>query len=130
MAPNTYILGGGAKDWMKTATSSIRRCPRGPEVTRLRAPALEQPPRRLDHGLVQLLVSSRADVILAAVTSILHPVPGPFDDRRHSHRRLLGQSGVPARQKLAHYQSTLSTKMWMIPPHVSPTPKASSSEMP
>src|SRR5215213_78677 len=27
MAPKTYILGGGANDWMKTATSSILRWP-------------------------------------------------------------------------------------------------------
>src|ERR687890_351848 len=31
MAPKTYIRGGGAKDWIKTATSSIRRWPRGPK---------------------------------------------------------------------------------------------------
>src|SRR5215210_5069020 len=31
IAPKTYILGGGAKDWINTATSSIRRWPLDPK---------------------------------------------------------------------------------------------------
>src|SRR5215217_5005375 len=33
IAPKTYIRGGGAKDCIKTVTSSMRRCPRGPKWT-------------------------------------------------------------------------------------------------
>src|SRR5215213_9539160 len=53
-----------------------------------------------------------------------------FDECRYRHWRLFDEGLVPAGQDLAHYQSTLSTKRWMIPPQVRPTPKASSSEIP
>ncbi len=103
----------------------------GPEVDRFGAPAFEQTPRRLDHRPVQIPVAGGAGVILRGHEDLPAERPlGTPDHGRHGHGRLLGQRRVPAREQLAHYQSTFSTKMCMTPPHVSPTPKASSSEMP
>src|SRR4028119_2010307 len=172
IAPKTYIRGGGAKDWIKTVTSSIRRWPRGPkgvipvrppasiplaapapappgrrgealgkarpgplpplaawaEVGPPGAPALQHPPRRLHDRPVEVIVSDRAVVIHRRYEQ-LAAKRWAFYEGRYRHGRLLGQSRVPALEN-AHYQSTLSTKTWMIPPQVSPTPKASSSEIP
>src|SRR5215217_1416845 len=101
-----------------------------PEVPRLGPATLQEPARRLHHGLVQFRVASCSHVILWRDQQ-LAPQLRPFDDGRHGHRRLLRQGDIPPPKQLAHgYQSTLSTKMWMIPPHVRPTPKASSSEIP
>ena len=121
MAPKTYILGGGANDWMKTATSSILRWPHGPPRTA----------RRLHDGLVQLGVAHRPGMVFRENKYLAPDVPlRTLYHCRDGHGRLLGEGRVPAGEKIGHYQSTLSTKMWMVPPHVSPTPKASSSEMP
>src|ERR687898_2334301 len=96
------------------------------EVDRLRSPTLEQAPRRLHDGLVQLGVTGRTGVILWENEYLAPDIPfRSLYHRRHSHGRLPGEGRVPAGEKIGHYQSTLSTKMWMVPPHVSPIPKAS-----
>jgi hypothetical protein len=100
-------------------------------VDGLRTPALEQTPRRLHDGLIQLLVARRPRMVFGGDQDLA--AKGPLRTLYHGrdgHGRLLCESRVPAGEQVGHYQFTRSTKMWMVPPHVSPTPKASSSEMP
>src|SRR5918997_4994503 len=76
MAPNTYTLGGGEKDWKKTATSSIRRCPLGPKW---RVSVL--PPSRSPRAASTTALSSSSLPAVprqsSGATSSLLPVPGP-----------------------------------------------------
>ena len=86
MAPKTYIREGLDEDRHVLHPALAARA----EVDRLRAPALEQPPRRLDYGFVQLVVARGADVILGCDEHL-----GPqgtirsLDHRRDRSRRLL-----------------------------------------
>src|ERR687889_167834 len=91
------------------------------EVDRTGASALEHTSRRLYDRPVKVFVASRSGVALWGDEQ-LTTQSRTFDQRGH---RL-----TPAGEDLTLHQSTGSTKMWMMPPHVRPTPKASSSEMP
>src|SRR4051794_34808876 len=76
MAPNTYILGGGAKDWTKTATSSMRRCPRGPKCRVSVLPPSNNPLA----ASITALSSSPLPALPTwspGATSSLLPIPGP-----------------------------------------------------
>ena len=100
-----------------------------PEAARLGLAALQKTPGRLDYRPVEVIVAGAALVFFGRDEQLAaQGVSGAFDHGRDGDRRLLPEEGVPAGEQ-AH-QSTLSTKMWMIPPHVRPTPNASSSEMP
>src|SRR5215217_1691734 len=76
MAPNTYILGGGAKDWIKTATSSMRRCPRGPKWRVSVLPPSSNPRAASTTALSSSLLPAVPTCSSGATSSLL-PNPGP-----------------------------------------------------
>src|SRR5438045_2759093 len=105
--------------------------------------------RRRDAGLeltegvarddaVELRVAQGSHGRVIGADEKLHPEPFGqilrvaglgLDDGGQRHR-LLGPDGVPQNliDRHRHYQSRGSTNTWMVPPQVSPTAKASSSE--
>src|SRR5919107_1229043 len=77
MAPNTYIRGGGANDWMKTATSSIRRCPVGPKWRVSVLPPSSSPLAASTTALSRSPLPAVPTWPSGSIRSLL-PVPGPW----------------------------------------------------
>jgi hypothetical protein len=84
---------------------------------------LEHCSRRLHDRLIEVLIPEGANVFLRHYQT-LPPKYGPSTSVAIATGDLCGEGLVPADEDVSHYQSTLSTKMWMIPPHVRLTPKA------
>ena len=131
VAPNTYMSGGGANDSTKIVRSSMRRSPSAPMCSDALRPCRSRPrassvtaassgaePRLPEARSSQ--TTSRAPGTSRPAMTVAIATASPVADRPRPRRRSRGTIAA----------STRSTNTSSVPPQVSPTANASSSDTP
>ena len=131
-APKMIMRGGGANDSMNTADRVLARFAVRAVVAGRREPGLELAERVAGDDAIEVGVAERAERVDRRAGRAASPRgSGPA-------MTVASATGSSAAQRVAQrlvdrtgrrrHQSSGSTKRWIVPPHVSPTANASSSE--
>ena len=128
-APKMIMRGGSANDSMKTRDRLLARFAVLAVVPRRREPGLELAERVARDDAVEVGVAERArSAAPSGRTSSLAPRSGPVDRPSRARPAPPRRAQRVAQLVVQAHQSNGSTNRWIVPPHVSPTANASSSE--
>ena len=127
-APKMSMRGAGAKASMNTSTTVSAGLAPGAVVATVGAAGHQLAERIPAHDPVQVLVAEGADRLPVGPDQELLADARAIDDRGQGHGPVVLERVAELVVEAHRHQSIGSMKRWTVPPQVSPTANASSSE--